>query len=152
MATGVCYTDSVATKLGLTPFLLVLGHQIAGIVEKVGALVEEIEQGDHVVIFYTSCGYCQNCRAGHPSICMDYNLLNIDGGNWGQGKKMHEVIEGDGVQRRFIPQFVEYFKKDLFPFDKLAELYDFQEINQTSGDSNTVPTMKLVLMNRETTK
>lgn len=37
VATGVCHTDAVARDLGLTPYPVVLGHEGAGIVEKVGA-------------------------------------------------------------------------------------------------------------------
>lgn len=58
---------------------------------------------------------------------MDYNLLNFDGGSWGQGKVIHEVLESDVVPRQFSPQFVEHFKKDLFPFDSLVELYDLED-------------------------
>lgn len=45
------------------------------------------------------------------------------------------VIEGDVVPQLFIPELVEYYKKRLFPFDKLVKFYDFTKINETFEDS-----------------
>ncbi|NGP46592.1 NAD(P)-dependent alcohol dehydrogenase [Bacillaceae bacterium SIJ1] len=79
VASGVCHTDAVARDLGLSPFPAVLGHEGSGIVEKVGEGVKTIEPGDHVVLSYASCGHCENCLTGHPSVCVDFNELNFGG-------------------------------------------------------------------------
>lgn len=79
VASGVCHTDAVARDLGLSPFPAVLGHEGSGIVEKVGEGVKTIEPGDHVVLSYASCGHCENCLTGHPSVCIDFNELNFGG-------------------------------------------------------------------------
>lgn len=50
-ATGLCHTD-LSVKAGNLPsnFPVVLGHEGAGVVEKVGSHVSEFEKGDHVVL------------------------------------------------------------------------------------------------------
>ncbi|USK59498.1 NAD(P)-dependent alcohol dehydrogenase [Peribacillus asahii] len=79
VATGVCHTDAVARDLGLTPFPAILGHEGAGIVEKVGDNVRTVQPGDHVVLSFAYCGHCENCLTAHPSTCLDFNLLNFGG-------------------------------------------------------------------------
>lgn len=79
VASGVCHTDAVARDLGLTPFPVVLGHEGAGIVEKVGEAVTDIEVGDHVVLSFAHCGHCENCLTGHPTVCKTFNELNFGG-------------------------------------------------------------------------
>ncbi len=78
-ASGVCHTDAVARDIGLSPFPAVFGHEGSGIVEKVGEGVRTVQPGDHVVLSYASCGHCENCLTGHPSVCVDFNALNFGG-------------------------------------------------------------------------
>ena len=49
VSTGLCHTDLVA-RMGFLPMPLpaVLGHEGAGIVEKVGSQVTKVKPGDHV--------------------------------------------------------------------------------------------------------
>lgn len=80
VATGVCHTDSVVREqLIPTPLPIVLGHEGAGIVEKLGPGVTELEVGDHVGISFSSCGCCTNCLEGHAYMCEDFNKLNFGG-------------------------------------------------------------------------
>lgn len=78
-ASGVCHTDAVARDLGITPYPVVLGHEGSGIVEKVGEGVTLVQPGDHVVLSFSSCGHCENCLTGHPTVCADFNTLNFGG-------------------------------------------------------------------------
>jgi S-(hydroxymethyl)glutathione dehydrogenase/alcohol dehydrogenase len=49
---------------------MVLGHEGAGVVERVGADVHSLAAGDHVVLaLYGPCGECDRCRAGNPVHC-----------------------------------------------------------------------------------
>lgn len=53
VATGMCHTDMIVRDQDYpVPLPLVLGHEGAGIVEKVGPLVKDIAVGDHVVLSY----------------------------------------------------------------------------------------------------
>src|SRR3954465_5797880 len=72
-ACGVCHTDlytaSGADPSGYSP--CVLGHEGAGVVEKVGDGVSSLAEGDHVVpLFQPQCNECVNCKGGRPNVCM----------------------------------------------------------------------------------
>ncbi|MFG2744373.1 NAD(P)-dependent alcohol dehydrogenase [Streptomyces chartreusis] len=81
VATGLCHTD-LGVASGALPFPLpgVLGHEGAGVVEAVGAAVTGVAPGDHVVLSFTSCGGCRDCRGGHPAYCATWLPLNLIGG------------------------------------------------------------------------
>jgi acryloyl-coenzyme A reductase len=52
---------------------IILGHEIAGIVEAVGADVDNIKPGDRVTsTLYLTCGRCRYCRTGRETICADF--------------------------------------------------------------------------------
>ena len=72
-ACGVCHTDlytaSGADPGGYSP--CVLGHEGAGIVEKVGDGVSSVAEGDHVVtLFQPQCNECIHCRSGKTNVCI----------------------------------------------------------------------------------
>jgi Zn-dependent alcohol dehydrogenase len=77
---GVCHTD-VACRDAVIPLKLplVLGHEGAGIVEKVGAGVTRARPGDHVLLSFASCGFCHSCRTAHPAYCEHFNPMNFGG-------------------------------------------------------------------------
>lgn len=71
VATGICHTDlHNITGVMPVPGPIVLGHEGAGIVEKVGSNVTEVKPGDKVVLAVTpSCGKCHACLTGKSYIC-----------------------------------------------------------------------------------
>ena len=70
-ATGVCHSDLHFIEGSYKhPLPAVLGHEAAGIVEKVGAEVRTVKPGDHVVTCLSAfCGHCEYCLTGHMSLC-----------------------------------------------------------------------------------
>src|SRR3954452_20826416 len=72
-ACGVCHTD-MYTASGVDPAgyaPTVLGHEGAGVVEKVGEGVGSLAVGDHVVtLFSPQCRECVNCASGRTNICL----------------------------------------------------------------------------------
>ncbi|MEU4232260.1 NAD(P)-dependent alcohol dehydrogenase [Nonomuraea sp. NPDC026600] len=81
VAAGLCHTD-LGVAAGALPFPLpgVLGHEGAGVVEEVGSAVTRVRPGDQVLLSFTSCGRCANCRDGHPAYCAAWLPLNLLGG------------------------------------------------------------------------
>ncbi|MEU7825974.1 NAD(P)-dependent alcohol dehydrogenase [Catellatospora sp. NPDC049133] len=70
VATGICQTDAHVRNGHIpSPQPIVLGHEGAGVVERVGPAVADLRPGDHVVLSYQSCGSCDRCSTGHPSYC-----------------------------------------------------------------------------------
>jgi aryl-alcohol dehydrogenase len=69
VASGMCHTDLMARDAPHLPHPIVLGHEGAGVVEKVGAAVRKLQPGDHVVLTFMSCGRCPFCLRGEPSYC-----------------------------------------------------------------------------------
>jgi len=72
-ACGVCHTDlytaSGADPSGYAP--TVLGHEGAGVVERVGPDVASLSSGDHVVtLFSPQCGECVHCLDPRTNLCM----------------------------------------------------------------------------------
>lgn len=80
VGTGICHTDlTVLDQEVSTPLPIVLGHEGAGVVEKVGEGVTEFEKGDHVVITFAHCGECKTCKRGKPGSCEYLGELLFDG-------------------------------------------------------------------------
>jgi S-(hydroxymethyl)glutathione dehydrogenase/alcohol dehydrogenase len=72
-ACGVCHTDlytaSGADPSGYAP--TVLGHEGAGVVERVGEGVRDVSPGDHVVtLFSPQCRECIHCRDHRTNLCL----------------------------------------------------------------------------------
>src|SRR5437667_2391752 len=70
-AAGLCHSDlSVIDGNRPRPTPMVLGHEAAGVVEKLGPGVDDLKVGDHVVmVFVPSCGHCAPCAEGRPALC-----------------------------------------------------------------------------------
>ena len=68
---GVCHSDYHVMKGEWKPPLpMVLGHEAAGIVERVGPGVTMSQPGDHVILnFRPNCGFCRYCAIGRPVLC-----------------------------------------------------------------------------------
>lgn len=102
VATGICHTDIryVDDWYEDADGPLVLGHEGAGVVEKVGARIKGFTRGDHVVLSYQSCGHCEACRREHPADCESLTDLNFgfhrpDGSN---------ALRRNGVRGHFFGQ------------------------------------------------
>ena len=63
VATGICHTDiAMCDQTYPVPQPIVLGHEGAGIVERVGKFVTKVAVGDHVLMTFNSCGHCPSCQ------------------------------------------------------------------------------------------
>lgn len=107
---GMCHTDLVVRDQYFpTPLPAVLGHEGAGIVEKVGKTVSKVQVGDHVVLSYASCGVCANCQKGLYGYCPDLYGRNFSGGR-PDGSSPCCDAHGERVSAYFFAQssFGEY--------------------------------------------
>lgn len=80
---GIIPTEPHPMTGGKAP--LVIGHEFSGIIEEVGADVNDYKIGDRVCIEPTYyCGTCRECRKGHYHICRTSNSALVgnatDGG------------------------------------------------------------------------
>ncbi|WP_329271677.1 NAD(P)-dependent alcohol dehydrogenase [Streptomyces sp. NBC_01451] len=85
---GICHSDIHQAREGWGEaiFPMVPGHEIAGVVEAVGAGVTKFAVGDHVGVgcLVDSCRECENCEAGLEQYCLKggvgtYNALDKNG-------------------------------------------------------------------------
>ena len=80
VAVGICHADAAMRDRHFpVPHPLVLGHEGAGIVERVGANVRKVIPGDHVIMHYDSCGTCPSCVAHVPAYCHQFFAYNFAG-------------------------------------------------------------------------
>jgi len=57
----------------------VIGHELVGIVEKIGNEVTHVEVGDRVSAeSHISCGHCYQCSNGYSEVCRNLKLLGVD--------------------------------------------------------------------------
>jgi D-arabinose 1-dehydrogenase-like Zn-dependent alcohol dehydrogenase len=84
-AAGICHSDA-HYRSGLSPtshLPLTLGHEIAGVVDRLGPGVTSHREGDRVCLHYVlSCGACAECANGRETFCERYAMLghHADGG------------------------------------------------------------------------
>ncbi len=73
-AAGLCHTDLEVVEGSLRyPMPIVLGHEAAGVVERVGAAARSVKAGDHVVLSWNPhCGQCFYCDRDAPILCEEY--------------------------------------------------------------------------------
>jgi len=100
-ATGACHSDYHVIDGSWNgpgyPLPVILGHEAAGTVEKVGADVRHVKPGDRVIIsFAPNCGRCRPCTIGQPHLC---NGLPGGPGQFWDGSKRHR--KGDTTLNAF---------------------------------------------------
>jgi D-arabinose 1-dehydrogenase-like Zn-dependent alcohol dehydrogenase len=85
-ACGICHSDT-AVKEGLFPniqYPRVPGHEVAGVIDAVGAGVEQWKRGQRVGVGWHGghCGHCDECRRGNFFACQTHQITGIsfDGG------------------------------------------------------------------------
>jgi len=109
-AAGLCHTDLEVIEGQLVfPLPMVLGHEGAGVVERVGPAVRGLAPGDHVIIHWNPhCGHCFYCDRDKPILCETYvangaKAVGFDGApvlRDGGGATLHNLM--------YIGAFGEY--------------------------------------------
>jgi len=101
VASGICHTDiDFCDDWDEADTPVVLGHEGAGVIDRVGRSVKTVRRGDHAVLSYESCGHCRQCRSGHPAHCKrlyeaNFGFKRLDGSN---------ALQRSGVRGHFFGQ------------------------------------------------
>lgn len=107
-AVGVCGTDThiyyghIKTAVPVT-----VGHELSGVVEKIGSKVKNVTVGAHVVtrLNVGVCGSCRACLTGNPQMCEDRTCP----GHWVDGA------------------FAEYMKIESKQLMKMSDRLSFEQ-------------------------
>jgi alcohol dehydrogenase, propanol-preferring len=79
---GVCRTDLdiVEGRLTAPRYPVIPGHQVVGMVERVGAEVSDFHSGDRVGVawIHSACGHCAWCRSGRENLCPYFRSTGCD--------------------------------------------------------------------------
>jgi len=62
------------------------------------------------------------------------------------GRTVRGIIEGDSIPDIFIPQLIELWRQDRFPFDKLVRFYSLPEIEEAVRASESGEVLKAILL------
>ncbi len=84
-AAGICHSDAHyrAGTSRVDPLPLTLGHEVAGVIEEIGADVRGFKPGDRVCLHYmVTCGHCVYCDQGNEQFCTTGKMIGkyTDGG------------------------------------------------------------------------
>ena len=125
--------------------------------KKVDSVVDEVRKitgsGTHYAVDCTGIGACVrqslNCtRALGTCVVVGATsemTINVEQELMGLCRKLIGVVEGYSIPQIYIPKLIEYYKKGLFPFDKLVTYYDFKDINQAFEDTHKGGVVKAIL-------
>jgi S-(hydroxymethyl)glutathione dehydrogenase/alcohol dehydrogenase len=102
---GLCHSDlHFIEGLYPTPLPVVLGHEVAGVVEQVGSDVTYLAPGDHVIgCLSVFCGSCQYCTSGRTVLCDNTEVKLMPG----QSRRLSWEKEGQMNQAFNLSAFAE---------------------------------------------
>lgn len=73
------------------------------------------------------------------------NEVSFDQGHLLFGRSLVGVIEGDAIAAEFIPRMIDLYRQGRFPFDKLIDLYRFEDIDAALQAVHNGEVTKVVL-------
>lgn len=106
-AAGVCHSDEFIMSLPEEQYIyglpLTLGHEGAGVVDKLGEGVTGLRAGDSVAVYGPwGCGHCYRCAQGHENYCENAAALGIAPPGLGAPGAMAEYMIVDNA-RHLVP-------------------------------------------------
>ena len=128
-ASGVCHSDlSVVTGAIYYNAAVALGHEGAGVIERVGDDVTGFRPGDHVILSFVSyCGSCRMCQMEKVCLCETYDVprgFQLD------GTYRLRNSSGDGIlQMARIATMSEYM---VVPQQNLVKIDDHYSLEKAA--------------------
>lgn len=104
-------------------FPAVLGHEGAGVIRRLGADVQGLQVGDHVLLSFASCMDCPRCHEGQKGVCAQITRINF-GGARGLEESPIRLPDGRRVRGQFFGQS---------SFSELS-IVDVRSVVKYSGD------------------
>jgi S-(hydroxymethyl)glutathione dehydrogenase/alcohol dehydrogenase len=123
VAAGVCHSELhiIDGLWGRGECPMVLGHESAGIVERVGAEVRHVKPGDRVLVTLTPfCGTCARCAQGQPAICLNKASLRRPDRVRFRGQPISVVGTGAFAEFQLVDASACVLVPDEVPFDVAA--------------------------------
>ncbi len=112
-ACGVCRTDLHVVEGELPPRKspVIPGHQVVGVVDKLGEAVSRLKVGARVGIpwLHRTCGICEYCRAEKENLCDNASFTGY-------------VVDGGYAEYTLAPEGFVYPIPDGFPDEQAAPL------------------------------
>ncbi len=91
MSSGICGSD-VMEWYRIKKAPLVLGHEITGIVEKVGEGIVDFHKGDRVVVtHHVPCDTCKYCQSDKGTMCETLRTTNFYPGGFAEYIRVPEI-------------------------------------------------------------
>ena len=136
-ACGFCHHDrlvmSGTLRRGVIPGV-VLGHEIAGVVEEVGADVDRIRPGDRVVSLLTNaCGQCDRCSTGREHRCR-----NGEGIGHGRNGGFAEYVTVSQHSLASLPDTLELTAAALLACPAGVSLQALSAVEASAGETVVV--------------
>ncbi len=99
-AAGICHTDWDSQSWGKP---LIMGHEGAGIVKKVGPNVSDLEEGDSVILNWAvPCYQCFQCQEGNQHLCEVNSAVVVGNGvSGGHVRLQASTLNGVPIERSF---------------------------------------------------
>lgn len=131
---GICGSDLEAYKEGTFPIPVVLGHELAGVIEEVGSDIENWKIGDRVAIdAILPCGECYSCKNGDTNLC--YEVMT--GIGYGRNGGFSEYVSAPTSALIALPDSIP--DEHITVFDPLAvAILAIRLSNIKNGDSAVV--------------
>lgn len=114
-ACGICGSDvhgmDGSTGRRIPP--VVMGHEAAGLVERTGANVHDLQRGDRVTFDSTIyCGHCFYCARGEVNLCDNRQVLGVSPGEYRRHGAFAEFVS--------VPRRIVYRLPDNLSFEQAA--------------------------------
>ncbi|MCX7142190.1 MAG: Zn-dependent alcohol dehydrogenase [Proteobacteria bacterium] len=127
-ASGLCHTDLEVMQGSLAyPLPIVLGHEGAGVVERVGDAVTQVRPGDHVVCSWNPhCGHCFYCERDLPILCEPFtrhqpagHMLDGESRYFLGGAPLHHFsVVSSHAEYCVVPESGAICVPEAIPFDR----------------------------------
>ncbi len=119
-ACGICGSDvhGMDGSTGRRRPPIVMGHEAAGVIARVGSAVKNWKEGDRVTFDSTIyCGECEHCRRGEVNLCHNRRVLGVSCEDYRQPGAFADYVA--------VPQHIVYRLPEKLSFEHAALIEPF---------------------------